>query len=99
MTQVVRDEAVSESITTSDSVNGIMIRLAVRDLARREGIDNPNALAVVTGLPYETCRRVWEGHPSMIGLNTLEKLCDALHVRPGQLFDYEYESDKPKRKR
>jgi len=99
MTRVMREKRNSEEATTSDSVNGVMIRLAVKELAKREGIDNPNSLAVVTGLPYETCRRVWEGQPSMIGLNTLERLCDTLHVRPGQLFDYEHEPDKPKRKR
>jgi DNA-binding Xre family transcriptional regulator len=74
-----------------------MIRLAVKEIAMREGIENPNALAVATGLPYETCRRVWEGQPAMVGLNTLEKLCDTLRVRPGQLFDYEHEPNKPKR--
>jgi DNA-binding Xre family transcriptional regulator len=99
MERVMRAKRNSAAATTSDSVNGVMIRLAVRELAKREGIDNPNSLAVATGLPYETCRRVWEGQPSMIGLNTLEKLCDALRVRPGQLFDYEHEPNKPKRKR
>ena len=99
MTRVMRRERNSATATTPDSLDGIMIRLAVREIAIREGIDNPNSLAVVTGLPYETCRRVWKGQPSMIGLSTLEKLCDHLHVRPGSLFDYEREPDKPKRKR
>jgi len=69
-----------------------MLRLVVKELAEREGIENPNALAVATGLPYETCRRIWRGEPRLIGLDTIERLCDFLRVRPGQLFDYEFEA-------
>jgi DNA-binding Xre family transcriptional regulator len=76
-----------------------MLRLLIRETAIREGIDNPNALAVATGLPYETCRRLWREEATRIDLLTIEILCDALRVRPGQLFDYEYEPDRPKRRR
>ena len=76
-----------------------VIKLDVQNLCIREGITNPFQLAEVTGLPYATCRRIWQGTPAMIGLNTIERLCDVLRVRPGQLFDYEFEADKPKRKR
>jgi DNA-binding Xre family transcriptional regulator len=81
--------------TTFDSVRPAMIRMTVKDIAEREGIENPNALSEATGLPYETCRRLWQGTPSKIGLNTIERLCDVLRVRPGQLFDYEFEPHKP----
>lgn len=76
-----------------------MLRLVVKELAEREGIENPNSLAVATGLPYETCRRVWRGEPKLIGLETIERLCDILHVRPGQLFDYTHEPDRRPRRR
>jgi DNA-binding Xre family transcriptional regulator len=78
---------------------GKMIRLVVREHALREGIENPNALAEATGLPYESCRRLWQGNTTRIDLNTIERLCDTLKLRPGQLFDYEHEPDKPKKKR
>lgn len=80
-------------------VCGGMIRLVVKQVAEREGIENPNALAQATGLPYETCRRLWQEKATMIGLGTVERLCDTLHVRPGQLFDYEYEPGKAHRLR
>lgn len=76
-----------------------MIRLVVREISQREGIANPNALSQATGLPYETCRRLWQEKATMISLNTIERLCDVLRVRPAQLFDYEYEHGKAKRAR
>lgn len=85
--------------TSFDSVQYGMIRLVVKEIAEREGIENPNALSQATGLPYETCRRLWQEKASMIGLGTIERLCDVLHVRPGQLFDYENEPDKAQRLR
>ena len=81
------------------SVRGAMIKLNVREAAEREGYDNPNLLSEATGLPYETCRKLWRGEARRIDLNTIERLCDVLRLRPGQLFDYEFEADKPKRKR
>ena len=99
MMRVITKKQNGAAVTTPDSLRRVMIKLAVKEIATREGIENPNALSVATGLPYETCRRVWQGQPTMVGLNTIERLCDVLRVRPGQLFDYEYESDKPKRKR
>lgn len=76
-----------------------MIRLVVKEVAQREGVENPNALSQMTGLPYETCRRLWQEKATMISLNTIERLCDVLRVRPSQLFDYEYEPGKKKRPR
>ena len=80
-------------------VCGGMIKLVVKEIAQREGIENPNALSQMTGLPYETCRRIWQDKATMISLNTIERLCDVLRVRPSQLFDYEYEPGKAKRSR
>jgi DNA-binding Xre family transcriptional regulator len=84
--------------TNFGSVRPVMIRLVIREHALREGITNANALAVATNLPYESCRRIWQGRATRIDLGTIERLCDALHLRPGQLFDYEHEPNKPKRK-
>jgi DNA-binding Xre family transcriptional regulator len=96
---VVADWTPSTSSTSFGSVTGGMIRLVIREIAQREGIENPNALSQATGLPYETCRRLWQEKATMISLNTIERLCDVLRVRPAQLFDYEYEPGKAKRSR
>jgi DNA-binding Xre family transcriptional regulator len=94
---VIEPGSSSTFITSFASVRGDMIRLVVKEVAEREGIENPNVLSQETGLPYETCRRLWQEKATMLGLGTIERLCDVLHVRPGQLFDYEYEPDKAKR--
>jgi len=76
-----------------------VLKLLIRETAIREGIENPNALAQATGLPYETCRRLWREDATRIDLLTIEVLCNTLQVRPGQLFDYDPEPDRLKRKR
>jgi DNA-binding Xre family transcriptional regulator len=71
------------------NVCSAMIRLLVKEVAQRAGINNPNELAEATGLHYESCRIMWRGNPKMIGLGTLELLCRTLSVLPGQLFELE----------
>ena len=101
MKTVLTNSMPSTSGTSFGRVLGsmIMIRLTIREIAQREGIENPNALSQAAGLPYETCRRLWQEKATMISLNTIERLCDTLRVRPAQLFDYEYEPDRAKRPR
>jgi DNA-binding Xre family transcriptional regulator len=77
-----------------DTFSRIMIRLVVKEVAEKEGITNAKELSTRTGLHYESCRLLWYGKTRRIDIDTVEKLCDALHVRPGQLFEYEYEPDK-----
>lgn len=82
----------------ADSVRS-MLRLDIEELCRREGIENAHQLASVAELSYAVVWRIWNGKPSQIGLATLERLCDVLHVQPGQLFSYTPEPGKPRRKR
>lgn len=66
-----------------------MIRLIVKEVAKRAGIKNPRELSKKANLPYESCRLLWEGNTKMIGLNTIEHLCTLFEVPPCQLFDFE----------
>jgi DNA-binding Xre family transcriptional regulator len=72
----------------------IMIRFIVREIAQKEGITSPRELERATGLSYATAHALWNGHPRMVQLETLELLCTRLGVRPGQLFDFEPNQDK-----
>jgi DNA-binding Xre family transcriptional regulator len=65
----------------------IMIRLLVREIAEREGIQNPYQLADRTGLKYESCRLIWQGASRQLSLRTIEVLCRTLMIMPGQLFE------------
>jgi DNA-binding Xre family transcriptional regulator len=68
-----------------------MTKLVVREVAEREGIANALELATKAGVPYASVYRLWNGTARMIGLDTIERLCRALSVRPGQLFELEAE--------
>lgn len=65
-----------------------MVILRVREVATKKGIANPLALSKLTGVPYAACYAIWNGQQKQIGLATINKLCAALKVKPGQLFDY-----------
>lgn len=66
-----------------------MIKLLVKEVAEREGIRNALDLAKRADLHYQTVYSIWRGESKQIGLETIEKLCRALGVRPGQLFQLE----------
>jgi DNA-binding Xre family transcriptional regulator len=91
MTVTVKRAGSVRGPTHHSIVQNMTIKLLVREVAEREGIPNPNVLAEKTGLHYETCRKIWRGQPAMIGLDTIQRICDVLGVRPGQLFEYEPE--------
>jgi len=67
----------------------ILVRLKVKDVAERKGITNPLMLSKESGVPYAACHAIWNDQQKQIGLATINKLCVALKVKPGQLFEYE----------
>ena len=67
----------------------VTIRLKVKEVALQKGIDNPFVLSQKTGMNYAVAYRLWHGEQRRIDLGTLERLCDALKVKPGQFFEYE----------
>jgi len=75
----------------------VSVRLRIRDLAIPTGIENAHQLASKTGMPYETCRLLWSEKTRRISLDTIEKLCEAFGVVPGQLF-YHTADDRPLRR-
>lgn len=74
-----------------------MIRWVVREVAERAGIRNARELAVKTGLPPTSAYRIWTGKATRTDLATLDKLCTALEVKPGQIFEHVAEPEKLKR--
>lgn len=68
------------------------IKLVVKEVAERKGINNPFMLAKETGLNYAICYKMWQGNQQRVDLKTLARLCEVFGVKPGQFF--EYQSDK-----
>lgn len=65
------------------------IRIAIKEVAEKIGIENPTQLTEKTGLNYATCYNLWENRVKRIDLKTLEKLCKTLNVSPNDLLGYE----------
>lgn len=63
-----------------------MIELRVRDVAERKGINNPLALSKEGGIAYANCYKIWNSQQKMIGLDTLDRLCEALGCEPGDIL-------------
>jgi DNA-binding Xre family transcriptional regulator len=63
-----------------------MIELRVRELAQQRGITNPFSLSKESGVAYSNCYKLWNGQHTMISLETLDRLCEALACEPGDIL-------------
>ena len=63
-----------------------MVELRVKEVAERKGINNPFSLSKESGIAYANCYKIWNGQQTMIGLDTLDRLCDALGCEPGDIL-------------
>lgn len=70
-----------------------MVKLVVKDVAEKAGIKTAYELAQRTQIPVRSVYRIWDGSAKMIGLETIDKLCEVLDVPPGQLFKREPKED------
>jgi putative transcriptional regulator len=75
-----------------------MIELKIREVSEEKGIGSPFALSQATGLAYATCHNIWNGEPARIGLDTLDRLCEALDCEPGDLLVRSTSAKKAKRR-
>ena len=64
-----------------------MVRLIIREVSERKGVSNPYALSRLTGMNYANAYKMWHGKQTMISVQTIDTLCKALRVSPGELFE------------
>ena len=71
--------------------------LNIKGIAEARGFKNAKQLADEAGIRYKSMYPIWNGEARMVGLDTLEKLCIALRVQAGMLFEIipDIEPDKP----
>ena len=67
------------------------VELTVKEVAEKEGIKSAYELSNKAAIPLASAYRLWNGTARMIGLDTIDRLCNTLHVKPGQLFKHERE--------
>ncbi|HEY0602941.1 MAG TPA: helix-turn-helix transcriptional regulator [Herpetosiphonaceae bacterium] len=61
------------------------IKLQIGELAREQGL-TIKALAERAGVAYNTAHTLYTGRATRIDLDTLDRMCDALQVKPGDIF-------------
>jgi DNA-binding Xre family transcriptional regulator len=64
------------------------MRLKVKEIAQRVGIENAKQLAKVTGLSVTSCYQLWNGTAKAISFESLNTLCNVLQAGPALLLDY-----------
>lgn len=61
------------------------VRLRIGEVARQQGL-TIKALAARAGVAYNTAHALSTGRATRIDLDTLDRICTALQVEPGDLF-------------
>lgn len=72
------------------------IKIKVAEESTKRGIVNAYQLQKAMESSPAMAARLWRGDFKMIGISTLNKLCEVLNCQPGQLFTYVSDSDKVK---
>ncbi len=61
------------------------VRMQIGELARHQGL-TIKALAERAGVAYNTAHALYTGRATRIDLDTLDRICTALRVEPGEVF-------------
>jgi DNA-binding Xre family transcriptional regulator len=63
-------------------------RLTIREAAERRGVTSSYQLMKALNIPPGHASKLWKGEMRMIGLDTIDALCNALQCKPSELFEY-----------
>lgn len=63
------------------------VRLKVPEILKKRKM-NTSEFAKVSGLSFNTASALARGMYDRIGMDTIAKVCDALQIQPGELFEY-----------
>jgi DNA-binding Xre family transcriptional regulator len=75
-----------------------MVELRIREAAEARGITTAYQLQKKMNVPPGTAARLWRGEMKMIGLDTIEALCEAIGCEPCDLIMRVTDSKKTSRK-
>lgn len=64
----------------------VMVELRIREAAEARGIATAYQLQKKMNVPPGTAARLWRGDMKMIGLDTIESLCEAIGCEPADLI-------------
>lgn len=63
-----------------------MIVLKIREMAEAQGITTAYQLQKAMEMPPNMAARLWRGDMKMIGLETIDRLCEVLRCEPADLI-------------
>lgn len=63
-----------------------MVELRIREMAEAQGITTAYQLQKRMNVPPGTSARLWRGDMKMIGLDTIDALCEAIGCEPADLI-------------
>jgi DNA-binding Xre family transcriptional regulator len=63
-------------------------RLTIREAAEKRGITSSYQLMKALNIPPGHASKLWKGEMRMIGLDTIDALCNALQCKPGEFFEH-----------
>ena len=64
------------------------MKWVVQEVAQRAGIKNAKELSERAGIHLKSAYGIWKNESRRLDLDTLDRLCTLLNVKPGQLFDH-----------
>lgn len=65
-----------------------VITVKIEELARKRGITTAYQLQKALDVPPAMAAKLWKGEFKMIGLETLNKLCNVLRCEPHQILSF-----------
>jgi DNA-binding Xre family transcriptional regulator len=65
-----------------------MITKHIREMAEKYGIKNAHGLQKALNISPTAAAKLWKGEFEMLGLSTLDKLCQTLRCQPDKLLHY-----------
>jgi DNA-binding Xre family transcriptional regulator len=68
-------------------MNGV-ITVKIAELAKKRGITTAYQLQKALDVPPAMAAKLWKGEFKMIGLETLNKLCNVLRCEPHQILAF-----------
>lgn len=63
-------------------------RLTIREAAEKRGLTSSYQLMKALNIPPGHASKLWKGEMRMIGLDTIDALCNALQCEPADLFEH-----------
>lgn len=73
-----------------------MITITIKEAAEKRGVTTAYQLQKEAQLPPSMAARLWKGDMEMIGISTLNTLCNALKCKPSDLLKFTPDNDLTK---